>query len=398
MEIPLGQRESSVLEFKSREELKERKNLGKEIVAFLNTQGGDLYIGIREENEIAVAIEPIEDAENAALDLTNSLISRIEPTFAPGEVHVEVVSDKSGLDVIRIHVKRGDFGPYALVKTKEAHRFFVRIGPRLREMTRRELAARFTEGSLGEDAVETTRHSLLLERDEIQAEAKDQVWCAIQPVAEIDLNTGDPELARLLSDREAIGTPADAPSFHVPFEPEVRQDRLTVRIRPPGEDPSEWAGLKETTLRRDGGIRFRAVLHLLTHHATGNTSEVINPETLIGLPLSLLRLAGVAFEDHLDENDRVVVDLALFGVGSEEYALFPSRWGLPRLPKEAHFYEDGDDLTLTQPPVFTFGEIRESPERCTYRLMSLIYEAFGLREDAIPMEFDPRTGRPRVPA
>jgi len=396
MDLPLGQRESDVLEFKSRDALQNQKALGKEVVAFLNTKGGDLYVGIREENEIGVEVEPIATAEQEVRSLRDSLYDLIEPSPSPGEVVLTVERDEEGGSVIRVRVGKGAHPPYA-VQSGGARRFMVRVLDSSRPMSREELAARFSEGVREEDRLVSVLRQLQEERDELLRQGKDQLWCAIQPVHEVELKTGDPELATLLTDPEAIGSSPGSPSFHVPFEPEVRQDRLVVGIRLPGFEEDLNRKLKETMVGRDGGIRYHAVLHALYQHATGSAPRFINPEQLIGVPLSLLRLAGAVLDGKLDRDDKLVVDLALLGVGRAEVILFPGRWQLPRPRQEAHVYEDGDDLTLTKPPAFTFAEVRDSPERCTFRLLSLIYEAFGLREDAIPMELDARTGRLKTP-
>jgi hypothetical protein len=393
MSLPIGRKESEVLEFEGRDALKDRddrKKVASEVVAFLNTRGGEVYVGIREENEIAVGLEPIDHPEEEARKLRDSLFDAIEPQPSPGEVDLAVERDDEGRAVLRIAVQRGRHGPYALVGKGGARRFMVRILDSSRPMSREELAARFSGSRAAEDRPATVRRRLREERDQLLREGEDRIWCAIQPVRELELRTSDPRYATLLSDPQAIGSPPAAPSFHVPFEPEVQQDRLVLRI------PDFGSGVKETSLHEDGGIRFEAVLHLLYRHSTGSTSQVINPEQLIGVPLSLLRLAGAVLTGELEEEDSLLVDLALFGVGRAEAVLFPGRWRLPRPGHEARFYEDGDDLTLTRAPMFGFGEIRDAPERCTFRLLRPVYEAFGLREDAIPMEFDPRTGRPKV--
>ena len=397
MSLPLGQRENEILEFKGRAALSDPKKIGREVVAFLNTEGGDIFIGLREERGVAIEVETIEEAEQRAQDLRKSLGDSIEPSPAPGEVEAAAIMD-SGRAVIRVRVRRGKYGPYALLGREGARRYLVRIDSSSVPMDRVDLAHRFAGTSREEDPISSVRERLRGERDERQKWGEDELWVAIQPVREVSLNTGDQRFETLLSDREALGVDPEAPSFHVPFKPEVRQDRLVLGIQIPGQDKAWSAKLKETTLHKDGGIRFRAVLRLLYRHATGTTSRVVNPDVLIGVLLSLLKLASGALAEVLDDEDRLVIDLALFGVGREEALIFPGRWRLPRPGREAHVYEDGDDLTLTKPPDFTFRDVRESPERCVFRLLALVYEAFGWREDAIPMALDARTGRAKVPA
>jgi hypothetical protein len=64
--IPLGERESQKLEFKSSAILEQPDKIAKEVVAMLNAEGGEVWIGIREDEARAVECEPIRNAESAA--------------------------------------------------------------------------------------------------------------------------------------------------------------------------------------------------------------------------------------------------------------------------------------------------------------------------------------------
>jgi len=54
-------------------------------------------------------------------------------------------------------------------------------------------------------------------------------------------------------------------------------------------------------------------------------------------------------------------------------------------------------LLLTQPLIFQFEEMDTEPDRCGYRLVEQVYEAFGLRREDIPKLFDLETGRLVLP-
>lgn len=382
MKVLIGEQERQRLEFTGRDALQDRKEIAKEVVAFLNSEGGDVYIGVREEDERAVAIEAIADAEVEAVKLRDSLLDSIEPRPSPGEI--EVTSEPSGDEgpILRVKVSSGKHRPYALLGKGGSRRFYVRIESSNRPMTREELTEAFSGSERAESPVAQARRALVAERDELQRGAKDWFWIAIQPARELELDVQEPGLNAYLSDPEAIGVPRGGASFHVPFEPELRQGELVARAIPFAEE------VKKTVIRKDGGIRFDTVIHHLYQHSRGSTTRWINPEVLAGLPLSLFKLAGAVLEGRLEGADLLVVDLALLGVGKSESFLMPGRWRLPGPARKVGTFDESQDLTLIEPLTFTFGEIVETPEWCVFRLLRPVYESFGLREDAIPFPSD----------
>jgi hypothetical protein len=52
---------------------------------------------------------------------------------------------------------------------------------------------------------------------------------------------------------------------------------------------------------------------------------------------------------------------------------------------------------LESPLIFRFSEICALDDRCGYRRVERVYEAFGYRRDAIPKEFDSASGRLVLP-
>lgn len=391
MTLPLGERESQSLEFKGRDALSDPKQIGAEVVAFLNCEGGDLWIGLRDESDRAVEIEGIEDVAREIRDLTNFLVDTIEPAPPPQEIEVRPVSAGSEGSVIRVRLQRGQHRPYALKGAHGARRFYTRIGTRIRSMSREELAAAFSGAGGDEDPAQEARRTLIVEREELQKSGRDWFWIGIQPVRNLRLDIQDPALESYLTYPETIGVPLDRPSFHVPFEPELKQGRLVAWAIPvAGGDL-----VKETVLREDGGIRFRSVLHLLYYHGSRTRPGVISPDVLSSVPLSLFRLASAALEDEMQSTDRVVVDIALLGLGRDEVRLLPGRAPLPER-QAGSFGQDEEDLTLIEPLVFTFSEVAETPGRCVFRLLRPVYESFGLREDSLPADLDPSAGRRRI--
>lgn len=371
--VPLGEREGQTLEFKGRDALKDLTKIAEGVAAFLNSDGGDLFIGVREEKEHGVAIEGVGDAEVEARRLHNALLDRIDPRPGPEELRIEVVLDPQGA-VIRAKVRAGPHAPYSA-----SGKFFTRVGASRRLMTREELAAAFSGVADSARPAARARQLLMDDRTEIQAGGKDWFWVGIQPAREIVLDVQRPDLTELLTDREAIGLPPGTPSFHVSFEPELEQGRL-VTLAIPGQSL-----IKETVIRRDGGIRFRTTIRHLYRHATGSSPPWMNPEVLIGIPQSLLALVKPVLGELLSNDDLVLVDMALFGLGNDEARLLPGRWRRPRPGQDARSLEPGEDFLLSKPLELTLREIDEEPERSVVRLLRELYETFGLREEAIPV-------------
>ena len=96
VEIPLGRVEDQHLELKSRDALKHPETIAREVVAMLNADGGEIWIGIREENGRAMEIEPVDDAEPAKERLWDHLVDSLEPALRHDEVRIELVDLPGG--------------------------------------------------------------------------------------------------------------------------------------------------------------------------------------------------------------------------------------------------------------------------------------------------------------
>jgi len=101
--------------------------LAKEAVAFLNHLGGDVIVGIAEDDEGAAdTLSPIEEAADAAERLRRSLQARIEPqprTLKIRNVAAANATEKAGYIVIRCEPSLQ--APHRIVQSKE---FYVRKG------------------------------------------------------------------------------------------------------------------------------------------------------------------------------------------------------------------------------------------------------------------------------
>jgi len=102
-------------------------SLAREAVAFLNHQGGDVVVGIAEDDEGAAdALSPIEEAADAAERLRRSMQARIEPQ--PHSMRIRYVpaanaTGRAGYIVIRCEPSLQ--APHRIVQSKE---FYIRRG------------------------------------------------------------------------------------------------------------------------------------------------------------------------------------------------------------------------------------------------------------------------------
>lgn len=80
--IPLGQKEGPRLELKGADVLKDPEKIAREIVAMLNAEGGEVWVGLREEGNRAVAVEEIADPEGEQRRLLDFLGDVVEPSLS----------------------------------------------------------------------------------------------------------------------------------------------------------------------------------------------------------------------------------------------------------------------------------------------------------------------------
>ena len=137
--IPLGRKEDLHLEFTSADALRRPELIGREVAAMLNAEGGEVWVGFRDQEGTAVELEGVANPGREADALLGSLIDRLEPSPLPEEVRVEPVPLDQGLAVLRIRVDpRPERRPYALIRSGGRH-FQVRVGSRIRPLARQEI-------------------------------------------------------------------------------------------------------------------------------------------------------------------------------------------------------------------------------------------------------------------
>lgn len=401
VEVPLGKCESEVLELKGRDALKDRRSLARAVVAFLNSEGGDLWVGIREEGGRAASLEPIPDADREREALIDSLADTIEPSPRAGEIRIDTVTMDEG-DVLRVTVSQGSHGPYAHLASSGGRYYLSRLASRVRPMTREQLRRAFQESEEPCGRPEQVKRRVLEERERLQKLGEKRIWMQIAPVEELEIDIEAEELRELLEAPEASGNRRAGRVVVGYGEIELRDDGLVLRWPPRHWGPEETYR-RETEIRKDGTITYTAPLDaLLGMPSPGATQEErqrrISPLALIELPVSLMRLSAHVYEPRLAGESRLWADLAL--VGFRGMKLRPSRSAEPWKPgRTRHDVFTGggefpeDDFTLLAPLELTVGELFREPDRCAFRLVRLVYEAFGYPEEAIPPEFDRKAGR-----
>lgn len=125
--------EDSTLEFK-RDDV-QNHNLAKELVAFLNFDGGVLLLGVEDDGRISGATR--SHLEEWVADLCRT---KIEPPVMP---HLSWASDpETGKRVLAVRVAQGPDKPYAQLHNGRLT-YFIRVGNTVREASREELEIMF---------------------------------------------------------------------------------------------------------------------------------------------------------------------------------------------------------------------------------------------------------------
>lgn len=392
-EIPLGRSESQRLEFKAAAALKRPERIGREVVGMLNSDGGEVWIGLREEASRAVQIEPIAGAEREAKRLLDFLVDSLSPPVSPREVVVEVVpvaterSPDERLEggLVRVRVTpEPTRRPYALTSSC-GWLFVTRMQERLRPMTREEV---FRVESKEPDGTGDAERRVLEARARALDDRHPRLWIDIEPGEDLALELGGTffrEVEALLEEPARTGNRRHGWHFaRTAQPPELRPGRITW-----GHDIPQLDIRQVAEIRRSGGLTCEVSLRRLVH---SKAPGELWPVPLFEFPASAFRIAEAIYRERIGAAPQVVADLALFGARS--WKLRPgspeSFWSAD----EAVTYEEADDIVSDRPLIFRVEEVLGKPDACAFRLVSRVYEAFGLRQDAIlPGVYDPVSGR-----
>ena len=372
--IPLGQRESQRLEFKGADALQDPEKIAPEVVAMLNAEGGEVWVGLREEEGRAVAVEAIPKAEAEQRRLLDYLVDTIEPPLSGKEVEVELRGGGEGA-VLRIVIAPDPARrPYAFLRKGGRH-FVVRIKDRIRPMTRDELLAR----EQGPQALGSAEAKVREEKGAVLNRERGLFWLRLQPAANVELELR--EQVDLLIDPALSGNRRGGWNF-------VNSDRSPVIL--PDKLVTAPEVRRKVEIRQDGGIVFEVPLEDLSLGRRGQEKELW-PLALLEFPVSAFRLAKAIYGGKLKPVDPVFADLVILGVRG--WILRGGTPGRVVALNTPHGYDSSDDLLWESPLRFDFAEIDASPDGCAYRLVRRVYEAFDFSESAIPEWFNRQSRR-----
>jgi hypothetical protein len=269
-------------------------------------------------------------------------------------------------------------------------------------MTRAELRKAFRESEEPHGPREKVKQRILGVREQLQKAGNDRFWMQMAPLKPLEVDPQSEELRELLEEPEATGNRRAGWIVVGRGLAELRKRRL-VLVWPPPQWGDEGKYRQETEIRADGTITYSAPLEVLfwspsTDPTREEETKQIWPFALLELPVSFMRLASRVYEGRLTDEDLLLADLALLSL--QGVVLRPSSpsapWRSGRIRYD--YFTDRqeypeDDFTLVEPLELTFAEVSREPDRCAFRLVRLVYEAFGFGEEAIPVEFDRRAGR-----
>jgi hypothetical protein len=402
----LRRREDQHLEFKSARSLAEPENVARELVGMLNAEGGTIWIGIEDgENGAAGPVDPVPNAERAKGRLLDYLLETIEPTPSSDEFAIEVHQygvDDRGLLEIRVHPPSKDSprSPAAFVRKGGKH-FVRRIDRRNHPMSREEVFGQ--RANTGQDEeVENAIRKLAEARTAFRDTGRDGLWIGLQPAPELDLQLlqEHERLARIAADPPATGNRRAGVHF-----------AMTNRSVQRRHQQLEWGWWSEVSkdfvsrvrVKENGGMEFTASLTVLLdavgwlNAIEGKPEKEFDSLALLELPISAFRIAREVYGADVTPTDRVVADLALFGVQG---------WGLRKGSPGTAYYLGAAGRSMerlaetdliSKPIVFSFRRIDEEPDRCGFRLVQRIYWSFGFREIDIPRQFDQESGKLLLP-
>jgi len=373
MTIPLGEREGQRLEFKAASSLSDPGALAKDVVGLLNAEAGDLWIGLREENECAVALESVPDPDVAIRSLRDFMLDSIEPSPDGQELRIEAVRHESGRVAIRIAVRGGQARrPYAYLQGTARH-YLTRVGTTLRPLTRADIIR--DAGGADQSRAEAEARLRTASRT-----VKSGLWVALEPMRPAELDLHEAWYEALLMDPKRSGNREIGWQPANPYKkPDIRVESLV----------QETKGHCRLTLRAHGSVEL-----VVPKPGLAWRDESLYPLALLEYPTSVLRLAKAICE-HVGLDADLSAQLGLFEArglalrpGSPRHAFFKAR--------DARVFAGGPDVVMN-PRLMTVQEILEGPDRCAARLWREVYAAFGFGKDAWPSEYDEAAGRFEVP-
>lgn len=379
--VPLGQREDTHLEFKHADVLQHPESVAREVVGMLNAEGGDVWIGVEEDNGYGVRVTPVNDAEGERGRVFDHLVDTIEPTPNGSDVTVEVVADEAG-DVLVVRVKPGPRKPYAQLKG-DGRRYVQRVDDRLRPMSRDDLRGLFAAESKLDDTLEIARRSLREARNRRQEQSRPGLWLLIRPVAELSLELGSVELRDILVNTRATGNREDGWACVGPWAaPRLADDALVLD-----------AGVFVTGVHESGQLRIELSMERLAWRE----ERSIWPFALLEHIVSAFRLARVLYDGRVRADEPILADFAIFDLRGwilRPYSPDAAGHHIGGRAGPIERFEKKDLLPTKLFDKTTYTTLAENPDGAAWPIIQYVYQSFGYpRPEAIPREFNAQTRR-----
>lgn len=386
--LPLGQPESEHLEFKSKDALRRLPSISREVVAMLNARGGEIWIGLGEDQGRAIRIESVEQPSREISRLRDHLTDSVEPPLTSEEFEIAAIPVNDEGQVLRIRVRpQAKRRPYALCEGTARH-FVKRVQDRVRLMSSEEIRSEMSGAKPVRDQDERTAlEALVKARNEYQN--RNVFWLRIQPIGNSQLRLNEQGYRNYFTDHRKTGNRVSGWNFvnpYLAFNPTPKEIR--------------YGHEGETFVRilRDGAIEFTMPTGNLYWKSTGwagdtQTNEIW-PYALLEFPASVFRLAGTIYREHGFQTEEVLSDLAVFGLSGWTLRPYsPVSFGY-KLAKPRQF--TGKEI-IAGAHKFPRKQVEEEPDRCAFRLVQRIYEELDYFEEEMPSEFDRESGRLVLP-
>jgi hypothetical protein len=388
--VPIDQPEGQRLERKSLAALAEPDKIAREAVAMLNSQGGEVWIGIKEgkgRNEVEAM--PHAEAARARQRLQDHLLDVIEPTPVAGEVTVTDEPVSTGpaehRRVLRVALEpRPGRGPYAL--HRRGGRYFLRrFGDRIVEMSRDDIGRAFNPARPAE-ATGAARATLQAEVQALLKRPTARFWLGIEPEQGGDLNLRKLRGTEMLTEPTLSGTPRGSYNFT------AATYRGAAKLRKSGAGTAVMIGDDDVISLRvlaTGGVRFEAALEEIFWVGRVpfvDEERLLSPEALLGYVISVTRLIAPLLDEarlwHRPPQGDFWAALGMTGL--QGWGLLPgdlAGWIAYRYQVSRFRFQD-KDLLLEEPLRFSQADLRERPDECGMRLIEKIYDGFEI--DLLP--------------
>ena len=129
--------ENRYLEFKE-ELLRPANRIVKEVVAFANAEGGELVIGIKEQNSAAAELNPIEKRSGIREQIAQVIDTNTDPKLEDYEIIIIDDEDDNSRAYVVITVKKSPKAPHM---DTSSHKYYIRRDNRVEPMVDSEVRA-----------------------------------------------------------------------------------------------------------------------------------------------------------------------------------------------------------------------------------------------------------------